>query len=268
MKCLLLAILCGGFQSIFFLGKQNDINFSEIILIFGFSEVSFILVYLIELSIKLLPFFLFQILFGTYIYQHFCSASIYYFSRCQNRVKWFLKESTKLYVFAFVYPLFMVLSGTLVATISNRVIYDMDSFILLIYYVLIHSLWLFVTTLLVNILAIKMDSSVGFIAVVGLQMLSVASLTLWKDVWPLDNSTHIDKHVLFLKWNPISHLILSWHSSSVPGVNQWINDLQINFPLYLSLIIFLFFSLVVIVIGCFVIKRQEWITLSKEGGTK
>lgn len=266
-KCIILAILCGGFQAILFLGMEDDINFSKIVLTFGFSEVFFILVYLTELSIKLLPLILFQIFFGTYIYQHFCSASIYYFSRCQNRVTWFLKECAKLYVFAFIYPIIMVLSGTLVAGISNRIIFDKDSFLLFISYVIIHSLWLFITALLINIIAIILDSSIGFIAVVGLQILSVSTLLLWKNVWPLDDAAHLAKHVLFLKLNPISHLILTWHSSAVTGVNQWINYLQIDFPLNQSIIAFLLVSLVVVIIGCFVVKRKEWITLSKEGGT-
>lgn len=267
MKCIFAAFICGGFQALFYLGMKDEIYFSEIIVTFGFSEVHFILVYLIELSLKLLPFFLFQILFGTYIYQHFCTASIYYFSRCQNRVKWFLKECTKLYVFAFIYPLLMVLSGTLVASISNQIVFDRESILLFVYYVLIHSLWLFITTLLVNIIAIKLDSSTGFISIVGLQMLSISTLLLWKNVWPLDDAIHSAKHVLLLKLNPISHLILSWHSSSIKGINRWINYLQIDFPISQSILVFLSISLVVIIIGCLIVKRQEWIAMPKEGGT-
>ena len=58
MKCIFAAFLCGGFQALFYLGMKDEIYFSEIIVTFGFSEVHFILVYLIELSLKLLPFFL------------------------------------------------------------------------------------------------------------------------------------------------------------------------------------------------------------------
>lgn len=267
LKCTILAIFCGGFQAIFFLDMKDKINFSQIIITFGFSDVSFILVYLIDLTIKLLPFYLFQILFGTYIYQHFCTASVYYFSRCQNRVKWFLKESSKLYILTFCYPFLMVFLGTLVASITNQIIFDKDSFLLLIYYVLIHSLWLFMTTLLVNIMAIKFESTIGFITVVALQMISVSTLLLWNKVWPLDDGTNVDKHAFFLKFNPISHLILTWHSSSIKGVNQWINYLQIHFPLIQSVIVYFLLSMIVIFIGCYVVKRQEWVTMRKEGET-
>ena len=156
----------------------------------------------------------------------------------------------------------MVLSGTLVASISNQIVFDRESILLFVYYVLIHSLWLFITTLLVNIIAIKLDSSTGFISIVGIQMLSISTLLLWKNVWPLDDAIHSAKHVLLLKLNPISHLILSWHSSSIKGINRWI-----NFPISQSILVFLSISLVVIIIGCLIVKRQEWIAMPKEGGT-
>lgn len=266
LKCSIAALICGGFQALSFLSMKEHIHFSQIILTFSFYEVSFILVYLIELSLKLLPFFLFQVLFGTYIYRHFCTASIYYFTRCQNRVRWFLKESGKLYLFAMIYPFLMVLSGTVVASITNQIVFDPESVYLFIYYLIIHSLWLFVTTLLVNIIAIKLDSSTGFIAIVALQMISVSTFLLWKNVWSLNDAMHSAKHAFFLKFNPISHLIFTWHSSSIEGINRWINDLQIDFPFSQSILVYLLLSIIVIIIGCVVVKRQEWISMRKEGG--
>lgn len=268
IKSVGVAILCGAFQALFFLGMREEILLSNIILVFGLSDVSFILADLIELSIRLLPFFIFQILFGTYIYQRFCSASIYYFSRCHNRVKWFIKESVKLYAFAFVYPFMMVISGVAVASITNKVVLNPGSLILLIYYGIIHSLWLFLTALLMNVIAIVFDSSYGFMAVVGIQMVSVSSLLLWaeKNVWSLQDTTNFEKHVTLLKFNPISHLILTWHSSPLLAVNEQINHLTIDFNLNASVVFFFLISLVVIVFGCFVVKKQEWITLNKERG--
>lgn len=267
ISCISVAIIWGAFQALFFSGVSDEILLSDIVLAFSFSDVSIILVYLIELSIRFLPFFLFQILFGTYIYQHFCSASIYYFSRCHNRVKWFIKESAKLYVLAFVYPLFMIISGTTTVSITNQVVFNKQSFILLIYYVLIHSLWLFLTALTMNIVAIVLDSSYGFMMVFAVQMACVAMLLLWKDLWALQNTPDWTKYAPLLKLNPISHLILAWHSSSLLSVNEQINYLNINFNLNESVISFFLISIVVIIFGCFVVKKQEWISLNKEGGS-
>ncbi|MCD8501321.1 MAG: hypothetical protein LRY71_06080 [Bacillaceae bacterium] len=235
---LLIAILWGGFQSLYFIGLETELLLSDIILEFGFSLVEFILVSIIDLSIKFLPFILFQIVFGTYIYQHFCSASVFYFSRCPNRIKWFVIESVKLYMIAFIYPLLMVVSATGMASITNHIIFDGTSFLLLFYYVLIHSIWLFLTALLINVISITLDSSFGFIIVVSLQLACVSLLLLWENVWPLADSPDVVRHVLLLKFNPISHLILSWHSSSFTELNDRLNYFQIDFSLNTSVVVF------------------------------
>lgn len=265
IKCVTVAILWGVFRSIYYLGTSGDLLLSDLIIQFSFSDVEFIMVYLIDLSIEFLPFILFQALFGTYIYQHFCTASVYYFSRTPKRVSWFLNESVKLYLLTLIYPIMMIVSGIALGSINNQIIFDRESIILLIYYVLIHSLWLFITTALINILAIKFDSSLGFISIVGLQMTLIMMLLLWDNVFPLVDSPNIARHGFLLKLNPISHLILSGHTSRIEELNSRLNYWNINFDLNVSVIVFLLISLVVVAIGSVVVKKQEWIEFSREG---
>lgn len=265
-KCIAVAFLWGLFQSLFAFNVSGKIMFSDIILMNNFLKVSFILVSIIDMSIKLLPFILFQILFGTYIYQHYCTASVYFFSRFQNRVQWFLKECLVLYGLALVYPIVIILSATAFISMVNGVTFDKTSFILLLYYGLLHSLWLFLTALLMNILAIKLDSSNGFIVVASIQLICVATLMLWDKVWPLVDHSNVEMHALFLKFNPISHLILSWHSSPLAAISEQMNTLNIDFSLNTSVIIYLFISLVVVFVGCIIVKTQELISLNREGG--
>lgn len=265
IKCALVAMLWGAFQAVFFLGMESELLLSDIVIFFGFSDVAPLISLLLELTLKLFPFFLFLILFGTYIYQHFCTASIYYFTRRHNRVNWFFKECVKLYGLSLMYPLIMVLSGTALASMTNTIITDQASFILLLYYVLIHSLWLFLTALFMNIIAIKRDSSFGFIVIVSLQMAFVTLLLLWDNLWSLEPETpNLALHGFLLQFNPISHLILSWHSSSILEVHARINDLNINFNLNTSLITFFIMSIIAIGIGSIVVKKQEWITVNNE----
>lgn len=262
IKCVGVALLWGIFQSIYFLSTSGDLLFSDLIFRFGFAEVDFNIFYLSELSINLLPFILFQAFFGTYIYQHFTTASVYYFSRQPDRVKWFYKECVKLYALALLYPIMMVISGTLVASVTNEVIFNQGSIILFVYYVLIHSLWLYLTTLLINIISIKFDSSYGFVSVIGFQLAGVVALLLWENVFPLVDTPYIARHAFLLKLNPISHLILSWHSSPIDGYIERLNSLNIDFSFNTSVISFLILSIIVGVIGSIVVKRQEWITQS------
>lgn len=265
LKCLVVALLWGAFEAIIFLGMFNKLLLSDIVLLFGFSGISPTLGYIIDLTIKLFPFLLFLILFGTYIYQHFSTASIYYFTRQPNRTKWFMKEAVKLYVLSFLYPFIMVVSGTAIASITNEVIFDSTSLILLIYYVLIHSFWLFLTALLMNIISIRLDSSSGFMIVVGLQMTFVTLLLLWDKMLPLEEDTpNLAFHGFLLQFNPISHIILSWHSSAILEVNKRINQFNITFSLNTSVVVLLLISMIVIFYGIYVVREQEWISQDLE----
>src|SRR5690606_26163701 len=97
-----------------------------------------------------------------------------------------------LYVLALVYPMVIILSGTAFISMITGVSFDKTSFILLLYYGLLHSLWLFLTALLMNILAIKLDSSNGFIVVASIQLICVAVLMLWDKVWPLIDHPNVE----------------------------------------------------------------------------
>ncbi|MCZ0704196.1 hypothetical protein J2T56_002492 [Natronobacillus azotifigens] len=265
-KCLLFASGLGMLQSFAILTMPNPLLWSNLILWFGFSNTEIILVYIIDLSIKLLPLVLFQVIFGTYLYQRFCSASVYYFSRCPNRIRWFLKESVKLYLLAVLYPLVMVLTTTLIVNFIKPIDFDQSAFLLLIYYVLIHSLWLFITTTLINVLAIMLDSSAAFVIVVGFQLTSVALLLLWENVWPVVDSPNISLHSLLLKFNPIAHLILTWHSSNINLIKGQINQFNLSFDLNETVIIFACLSVFILFIGSLIVKQKEWIVLNQESG--
>lgn len=50
------------------------------------------------------------------------------------------------------------------------------------------------------------------------------------------------RHAIYLKCNPISHLFISWHSSSDEMVSQYINILEINFNLMFSVVVMAVFQ--------------------------
>lgn len=262
IKCLIIAGGWGVFQTLFYLGWADDVFFSDIVLQFCFSRIIFETVHIIDTSLRLLPVLIFQILFGVYIYQHFCSASVYYFSRCSNRILWLLKESWSLYPYALFYSCTMVVTGTWVTMTTNHVIFDKVSWMIFIYYVLIHSLWLFMTSLLINILAIKWNSQGAFMVVAGIELLSIASLLIWENLLPL----HIERNANLLKFNPMSHIILSLHSSEFISINERLNDYSLDFNLNESVYIILISLFVVLSIGCYIVKTQDLIVANKETG--
>lgn len=98
IKSILIAVVLGIVYVGIGLMKIDNIKMSEILLANTMSGVEFYPQYISTFSFEYIPIFVFQILFATNIYKHFCSASIYFFSRNANRIKWYLKEVTNIYI--------------------------------------------------------------------------------------------------------------------------------------------------------------------------
>lgn len=261
-RCLIIAMAWGLGYSLIYLQSTGDLLFSDIIIQFSFSYVRFDIAQLIDMTMRFLPFILFQICYGALIYHHLCSASIYYFSRCSNRFEWFLKESFVLYLYALVYVIVIVLSATVVASINHSIIIDKASIILFTYYVLIHSGWLFFSTLMINILAVKLNSNVAFSIICSVQTICMFGFRLWDELLPLK----VERNVWLLKFNPISHLVLSWHSSKIFEVNQRIFDYNLDFDLNISVITMLILSITTVVLGGVIVKKHDLIIFNAESG--
>lgn len=200
-----------------------------------------------------------------YIYRHFCIAGVYVFTRCENRVRWILKEIQKLFGFSVVYTVCIPAFGTVVACINNQIVIEKEDIYLYIYYILIYSMWLFFCSLLVNILSVKYSGMKGYSIVAVTNCVLVALLSLW------DNNrafslleTDIDllqRNIKLLKLNPISHLFISWHSSNNVVLNGKINALDIEFGLNGSVLLMVFISVLVAIISVIYIKKVDLIIM-------
>ena len=249
-KCMGLAVLCGVLQSPYFLSIPGRLLFSDILLQLGFGHMEFDISSLVDLSLRLLPFLLFQIYFGSFLFRRFCSASAYFFSRCNHRTRWFLKQSALLYGYVACFLLAMTLAATAVGVFTRQVVFDGSSALLFGSYLLTHSLWLFLTTLGVNIVAIKLGSGAAFQLVAGAQLACVLLLLLWKDVLPLTaESPHLALGGMLLRCNPVAHLVLAWHTSGMEALDQRVGSLGIRFPFYVSVLFLLLLALAVVAVG-------------------
>ena len=161
-------------------------------------------------------------------------ASVYFFSRNINRIKWFLEESGKLYINTVLYLIVFNLVGISVTSLFIKVTIDEGVLLLIIYYILIHSLYLFFSTLAINVVAIISSSEIGFIVVEGIALLQMAMyLMLGKQI----KDDIIEGINLFmLKSNVIANLIFPIHSSHIQNVNKFINEKGIDFDLNFSII--------------------------------
>ncbi len=271
-KCLLGAGIWGGYKGVSMLGsemlaEQQTVRGAELLLFTNFGlELPVQPVYLIMLSLEMLPFFVFQMLFGIRIYRHYCTASVYFFSRCTYKVRWFVKEAAALYVLAVLYAFTMLSVGCLIFGGARVVRWDIGGAVMFVYELALVSLWLFLTTVTVNLLAIRWESGTGFGAVACMQLGCIALLNIWDRILPLEDVADAERNAALLRINPISHLVLCWHSSSMEAISQYIDQYGIYFDLNESVIVLFLLSLGVCIAGGYMVKNQELILTNREEG--
>lgn len=218
---------------------------------------------LLSLIMRMLPNCLFEIYFGTVLYRHFCTASIYVFSRYPKRIHWYLKEALALGAIVCLYQI--ILSGTVIITTSLRyqLRIDESGIILLLYHFLIHTVWVYCITLIMNLIAVKGGSSLAFVLVMGAQTICVTALGCIRFIMQ-----YLDAEFLkaFLKLNPIAHLVLGWHGSDAKAVEQVLNPPFPGLGLNDSLFYFMIICVVTVLTGAFLVKKHDLLISNMEEG--
>ena len=134
IKSILIAVVLGIVYVGIGLMKIDNIKMSEILLANTMSGVEFYPQYISTFSFEYIPIFVFQILFATNIYKHFCSASIYFFSRNANRIKWYLKEVTNIYLNSIIFLTVICISEILFIYMFTTIKIDDGAVIIAIYF--------------------------------------------------------------------------------------------------------------------------------------
>lgn len=261
-------ILWGIVQNFVFFYKGEEVSLSRVIWQLNFPGMSFSVLQLVDMVLGMFPFFVFQILYGTFLYRRFCTASVFYFSRCTNRVGWFLKETLGLYLVSVVYFAVIVVTRVGLQFGTCSVVVDRLSVFLTVYYVAVSSLWGYLTAIVMNLIAIKKGSSTGFIAVAGGQIALIMILSLWdrNGSFSMEDTAHLARNGFLLKCNPVAHLVLDWHSTFLDPENEMLNRLNIAFDLSETIAVFLVLAGAVMAVGCVIIKRHELLTNNVETG--
>ena len=165
-----MAVLCGALLSLAFVNPHNgQITLAELVLQLSGSRgdlpLGTSLPELLSFSIKMAPYFLFELYIGVYLYRHFCTASVYVFSRTIHRTRWYIKECLKICGAGILYQAALI--GTVIVITCCR--YDVawwGGSVLIAHFVL-YGLWLFAMVVLVNILSILLGSEGAFTIVLG-----------------------------------------------------------------------------------------------------
>lgn len=242
--------------------RSDSISLADVICNAAFSNTICYINDFPEVVKWFLPLLVFQLLYGVYLYRHFCSASVYYFSRTKNRKKWFLKEARKMYGFTLLYLAGFVSSGIVVSSVHRTFVTDWVGILLTVYYIVIFSMYLFVTTAWINLLAIRFGGVVGAGVVTAANILGMACYSVLGNL-----AEQADPKLLlwFIRINPICHLVFPLHSSQNSIVNSAVNVYGYRFDLNLSVAVFAALSAVTLFAGCRMCEKYEFLRNNREG---
>lgn len=254
IRFLLCAVLCG----IVFLGSMatpnHSIHASDIIISLGFGVVECIPRSIIDITYYFTPVLIFQILYGTYIYRHFCAASVYYFSRTENKIRWYLKQAVELFILSLLYVVFLLGASLAAASIFNDVVFCKTDMVLGFYFLVIYVLFVFTTTNFINIFSILFSSNIAFIIVNAVQILSMAMFVV-ADIIFAENE--ISKKTLYILFNPIAHLIIRVHTRKNEEMGSLYSTIGGGFDFNISIFVYLAFALIALISGCIIVKHKE-----------
>lgn len=269
-RLLFLTAVAGGvYLSVFYINPYGgETTLSEMILQLSGSRGDLVLGFsfleLASFAMRLFPAFIFELYAGIMLYRHFCTASIYIFSRYPHRVKWYISEACHLGGAVCIFHI-LLLAATILTTASRYTLpIDNAGILLLVYHFFIHSLWVYIMALLVNLFAIFWGSSSAYAIVVSAQLVSIVLLCLMDSLVRSFDGRLSYEYVLI--WNPAAHLVLGWHGSNVEIVDQVIDSSYLRADLNHSLILFLLLGVVITFAGAYIIKKHDLLNSDQETG--
>lgn len=146
---------------------------------------------------------LFNIFFGNLISEDFRFSSVYLFSRLRNRKVWFYKRAFELLMISSVYALLFLVSNLMICTFCSTSKIELNEVkIFLVLFGLI-TMILAITTIIINLLAIKFGSTTAFIAVY-ISVIMLIFLSLKHESIPF-----LGKYYFVRLFNPLSGIVLN-----------------------------------------------------------
>lgn len=266
----LVAVLGGTMLSVMYVNPYNGvINLSELVLQLSGSRGEFALGYslleLFDFNMRLAPLLIVEQYLGLSFYRHFCTASIYVFSRCPNRIRWYMKESFSLLGCVCLFELAELGSVIIVALIRCQIRWDAAGAALLCYHFVLFGLWLLIMSMGINLLAIYLGSGSAFAVVAGIQIVFVTLLGC-EDMAEQYLNIIIQPEGMLLNWNPIAHLVLGWQHSSVEVIDRALNSSYEMMSLNQSVLVYLCMYAGVLALGAVLVNCHDLLISDVEMG--
>lgn len=262
---LLLGIVSGILVSLTFVRPYEDeITLAYLVLQLSGARGTFALYCsltdLVRFMLCMIPNVLAIMVLGNQLYRHFCTASIYVFSRCPNRLAWYGKLLVPLFTQVLVFETAFVTAAVLTALPRCRIAVSRGDVRLLCLHVLIYVLWISGWVLLTNLLAIRFGSSRSFMMVMTVQALCTAALALIHVLEKKQTSKSVIERLLCI--NPVAHTVLCWHQGA-PFAKE-LADSRYALNPTVSVLLLLLFLAVVILAGGVIIQKQDLLSENRE----
>lgn len=192
-------------QSLLFISqKMPDLLVSEkfIGLIMGSITHPDVKLFVFSLE-NLIYIFLFEILFGHYVYNELRYSSTYVFSRISNTSRWFLKKTLNLWLYSAIYILFYLFTMLLLAIYSTGNSPDKDLLIIFIQLFIKLTTICFTGTLLINILSFYNGTVIAFLVVYAVQVFEVFL------IMNMESIAFLKRYTGMIRFLPINNLIIN-----------------------------------------------------------
>ena len=147
---------------------------------------------------------LFNFLYGSYIYDEFRNNEVYQFTRIRNRGKWFKNKFFKLLGLAVLYSTMLLMCIFVIGMYTTDDLPEIQTYLLLFRMLIMISSIIFLSTLVINILSIKLNNIEAF-AIVYISILALVFIATIQNQ-KLPDMSKIDLENL---WNPMAGLILN-----------------------------------------------------------
>ena len=200
---------------------------------------------------------MFELYIGIELYRHFCTASVYVFSRTPNRSRWYIREVIEVAVAVFGYQIIKMFAAMSVTFLRYQIEPDHFGFFLLVFHIIVYSLWVFTVSLLINLISIKYGSNNAFIWIVGIQIFMTALLEL---VQIFESNLTLTK--IFLNVNPIAHLVVGWHTGTIKELKNPLEVTYIRLDFKVTLVTMLAISIFSVIVGMYLVSQHEFLILN------
>jgi len=265
----LAAVLGGVYLSVMYINPYGGAGaLSEMVLQLSGSRGMFVLGFnylsLTQFAMRLIPGFVFELYGGIMLYQTFCTASTYVFSRYPHRVRWYMGEAGLLGAASCIFHILLL--GTVMLTTACRyeIQVDRTGLALMVYHFLLQSLWVYIMALAVNLLALFFGSGTAYAIVISCQLACIAVL-YFADLLVRHSGGSLSYNG-FLIWNPLAHQVLGWHDSIVEMAGQVVETSHMRADLNHSLLLFLILGGIITLAGALIIKNHDLLVADAETG--